>query len=153
MSEVITCQEIKFMSEKGIDFLINEEGIVLHPYKDSKGIWTIGIGCTYYENGERVKPTDSKISLERAKSLFRIVLSTYERTVWSTTRDDINQNQFDALCSICYNIGVNGFKTSTFLERINNNPNDPSIKDAILMWNKPKEIIGRRKREAALYFS
>nr|WP_146749937.1 lysozyme [Mucilaginibacter rubeus] len=33
----------------------NEEGVVLHAYKDIVGVWTIGIGCTYYPNGKPVK--------------------------------------------------------------------------------------------------
>jgi lysozyme len=156
MSEVITCQEIKFMSEKGIDFLINEEGIVLHPYKDRVGVWTIGIGSTMWESGDRVKPTDKPISRERAISLFRTTLANYEKTVWSCTRDDISQNNFDALVSLCYNIGINGFRISTVVERVNNNPKDPEIRDAFLMWKnaggKPI-LLGRRKREADLYFS
>ena len=44
-------KEIRFISPNGINFLIKEEGIILKPYRDSVGIPTIGIGCTYYENG------------------------------------------------------------------------------------------------------
>ena len=47
-------KEIRFISPNGINFLIKEEGIILKPYRDSVGIPTIGIGCTYYENGQKV---------------------------------------------------------------------------------------------------
>ena len=148
--------EIQSLDNKGIEFLINEEGIVLHPYLDSVGVPTIGVGCTYYENGTRVKMTDPPISRERAVSLFKNVLKNYETTVWSVTRDDITQNQFNALVSICFNIGVQGFKGSTLLKRVNASPNDPSITDAFKMWRnaggKPI-LLGRRIREAKLYFS
>jgi lysozyme len=148
--------EIKTVSPEGIEFLIAEEGLILKPYKDSVGIPTIGIGCTYYEDGRRVKMTDPPITKERAIRLFRNVLKLYEMAVWSVTRDDINQNQFNALVSLCYNIGANGFKGSTVVKRVNKNPKDPEIKSAFLMWKnaggKPI-LLGRRKREAALYFS
>lgn len=148
--------EIKKVSDKGLDFLAKEEGCVLRPYKDAVGIPTIGIGCTYYEDGSRVKMTDSPISRERAYQLFRNLLDTYEKGVWSVTRDDINQNQFDALVSICFNIGVAGFKASTLLKRVNKNPNDPAITEAFEMWrnaaNKKNLLLARRKREAKLYF-
>lgn len=145
--------EIKSMDLAGINFLVKEEGLKLKPYLDSKGIPTIGIGCTYYENGERVKMTDPPLTREKVIQLFRTVLKLYETTVWSVTRDDISQKQFNALVSICFNIGVNGFKGSTLLTRVNHNPKDPKITNAFLMWRKPIELLGRRKREAQLYFS
>lgn len=148
--------EIKVMDKKGIDFLSVEEGLRLKPYPDAKGIPTIGIGCTYYENGTRVKLTDPPITKERALSLFQNIRDYYEKTVWSVTRDDITQNQFNALVSICFNIGVQGFKGSTLLKRVNANPNDPTITEAFKMWRnsggKPI-LLGRRIREAKLYFS
>ena len=148
--------EIKQMDSKGIDFLVKEEGIVLHPYLDKVGVPTIGVGCTYYEDGTKVKMTDPSITRERAISLFKNVLKNYETTVWSVTRDDIDQNQFNALVSISFNIGVQGFKGSTLLKLVNANPNDPSITDAFKMWRnsggKPI-LLDRRIREAKLYFS
>lgn len=154
MSEIKPTEiEIKTMSAKGIAFLINEEGMVLKPYLDSVGIATIGVGCTYYENGIRVKMTDKHITKERAIQLFSNLLKTYEMAIWSNTRDDINQNQFDAMCSLCFNIGVNGFKNSTVLKRVNANPVDKRIGEAFEMWRKPIALLGRRRREVRLYFS
>jgi lysozyme len=152
----IEVPEIKAVSQAGLDFISNEEGCILHPYKDSVGVWTIGIGCTYWENGNKIKPTDKPITKERAYKLFKAVLRSYELTVYSTTRDDINQNQFDALTSLCFNIGTAGFRTSTVLKKVNANPNDVAIKQAFGMWknagSKKGVLLARRKREADLYF-
>lgn len=149
--------EIKNISANGLDFIAKEEGVVLHPYLDAVGIPTIGIGSTYYENGNRVKMADPAITKERAYQLFRNVLDHYEKAVWSSTRDDINQNQFDALVSLCYNIGVGGFKGSTVLKKVNQNPNDKTIAQAFQMWknagSKKGILLDRRKRETQLYFS
>ncbi len=60
-------EDIKFLDKTGIAFLAQNEGEILHPYKDSVGIPTIGIGCTYYENGTRVKMTDPPITRERSR--------------------------------------------------------------------------------------
>lgn len=158
-------EEIKRLSRNGLSFLTNEEGgIILHPYLDSAGIPTISAGCTYYANGKRVTMQDPDITLTQAIKLFMGVITHYEKTVWSLTRDDINQNMFDSLVSLTFNIGVEGFKTSTVLKRVNLNPNDPLIKPAFLMWNKitdqntgklivSKGLKARRQREADLYFS
>lgn len=146
--------EIKKMSESGLKFLIKEEGMKLSPYKDSVGVATIGVGCTYYENGKKVEMSDKPISEFRAQELFRNLLDHYELTVYSSTRDDINQNQFDALVSLCFNIGPSAFKKSTLLSKVNKNPNDPSIGLAFEMWKnaggKPI-LLQRRKREYKLY--
>lgn len=145
--------EIKQMDKAGIDFLIKEEGIRYTPYLDSVGIPTIGIGATYYEDGRKVTMKDPQITPERAISLFKNLLKHYELAVYSVTRDDINQSQFNALCSLCYNIGVGSFKKSTVVKRVNADPNDSSIGEAFMMWRKPAALIKRRQREVALYFS
>ena len=148
--------EIKKVSRKGLDFIIKEEGLVLKPYKCSAGVPTIGIGTTYYEDGTKVKMTDKPISKERAEQLFINVLKHYEMCIYTSTRDDINQNQFDALVSLCFNIGTHAFKKSTVLKRVNHNPNDTNIEPAFLMWKnaggKPI-LLNRRKREYQLYKS
>lgn len=145
--------EIKEMSENGLKFLMNNEGVILKPYLDTKGIPTIGVGNTFYEDGSKVKMTDSPITEKRAMELFKFVLKQYELAVYSNTRDDINQNQFDSLVSFTYNIGVNGFKNSTLVKRINARASDQSIENAFMMWTKNKELTSRRKREVKLYFT
>ena len=144
--------EIKQMSENGIKHLMESEGVRLKPYLDTVGIPTIGVGNTFYEDGSRVKMTDPPITQIRAMELFKWVLRQFELTVYTNTRDDINQNQFDALVSFTYNVGQQAFKKSTLLKRINARASDQSVENAFMMWNKPKEIIGRRKREVKLYF-
>lgn len=149
--------EIKTLDQRGRDFLAKEEGIKLKPYLDSVGIPTIGIGCTFYPGGRRVTMNDAALKNEAdAWALFDAVNSNFLFTVYSTTRDDINQNQFNALVSLCYNIGPGAFKGSTVLKLVNKNPNDPKIGVAFEMWKnaggKPV-LLSRRKREAKLYFS
>lgn len=153
-------QEIRDVSDNGIQFLIKEEGLVKRPYLDQAGIPTIGIGCTYYENGQKVKMTDPAITTERAISLFKNLLNIYELGVYSITRDDIHQNQFDALTSFCFNIGTHGFKISMLLQNVNKNPfstdiqaNFESWKNATINGVKKPILLSRRKREAALYYT
>jgi lysozyme len=149
--------EIKSLDQRGRDFLAKEEGIILKPYLDSVGIPTIGIGCTYYPGGKRVTMKDKPLkNVQAAWDLFDAVNSNFLFTVYSTTRDDINQNQFNALVSLCYNIGPAGFKSSTVLKLVNKSPNDLKIADAFRMWKnaggKPI-LLGRRNREVKMYFS
>lgn len=153
--------EIRTLDITGRAFMKQEEGLILHPYLDSAGIPTIGLGCTWYPGGKKVTMNDSPLPNEQAAwDLFDKVNEHFLMTVYSSTRDDINQNQFNALLSLCYNIGASDFKLSTVLKRVNNNPNDPTIADAFYMWRfstidgvKKPTLAARRKRESQLYFS
>lgn len=147
------------LSKKGFDFLAREEGLRLSAYRDQVGIPTIGFGNTFYEDGSKVKMGD-KITRERAESLAKNILIQFEDAVNQKITSSINQNQYDALVSLAYNIGVAGFKGSTVARKVNANPNDPTIRQSFESWrygtiNGKKEpiLLGRRKREANLYFS
>lgn len=145
-------------SQKGLDLIKRFEGLELKPYKCPAGIQTIGYGNTYYPSGSKVKLTDPAITKEKAEELLKFLLGSYEKSVDSFCRDDISQNQFDALVSFAYNCGVNSLKSSTLLKKVNANPNDPTIKAEFLKWNKASGrvlagLTKRRQAEADLYFS
>lgn len=145
------------ISQKGIEFIAKEEGLVLKPYLDSVSIPTIGLGSTRYADGTKVKMTDKPITKEQAYQLFNTTVKQYEEAVNSIIKKPLTQNQFDALVSLCYNIGTGGFKGSTVAKRVSNNPNDPTIAQAFEMWqnagSKKGLLLGRRKREVLLYFT
>jgi lysozyme len=150
-------EEIKEVSQAGIEFLSKEEGMVKRPYLDSVGVPTIGIGMTYYPStGRKVTMQDRPLTTDEVLKEFKIMLKTYEKGVWAPTRDDINQNQFDALTSLTYNIGVYGFAGSTLLKTVNKDPNSSAIQAQFEAWKnaggKPI-LLARRKREAKLYYT
>lgn len=150
--------KITKISNLGLELIKKYEGFKAKAYLCPANVITIGYGSTYYEDGRKVKLTDSPITQERATELLEALLVSYERSVDSYCVDTINQNQFDALCSFAYNCGVGNLKSSTLLKKVNKNPNDPTIKDEFLKWNKGggKVLTGLTKRrieEAQLYFS
>jgi len=145
-------------SQKGLDLIKRFEGLKLKPYQCPASISTIGYGNTYYPSGAKVKLTDPAITKEKAEELLKFLLTSYEKGVDSFCRDDINQNQFDALTSFAYNVGVGNLQKSTLIKKVNKNPNDPSIRAEFMKWNKGggKVLLGltrRRQAEADLYFS
>jgi lysozyme len=146
------------LSQNGLTLIKKFEGFRANPYLCSAGIPTIGYGSTYYENGVRVKLSDSPISEEWAEELLKKNVVHYDLAVNSLTRDDITQNQYDALVSFAYNVGVTNFKNSTLLKRVNANPKDPNITNQFMKWIRAggrviKGLILRRREEAQLYFS
>lgn len=145
-------------SQKGLDLIKRFEGLKLKPYLCPASIPTIGYGNTYYPSGAKVKLTDPAITEIVAEALLKFLLGSYEKDVDSFCRDDINQNQFDALTSFAYNCGPRNLKSSTLLKKVNANPNDPTIKAEFMKWNKANGrvlagLTKRRQAEADLYFS
>jgi lysozyme len=106
------------LSLGGIDLICNFEGLKLRAYDDGNGVWTIGYGTTRYPNGKRVSEGD-RCTLEQAKAYMQHDLKIFERAVNSSVKVPLKQNQFDALVSLTYNIGVGAFKNSTLLKKLN----------------------------------
>lgn len=149
--------KITRIDEVGIDLITKFEGLKLKPYLCSAKVPTIGYGSTRYENGVKVKMSDSTITKERAIELFQNTLKQYEDAVDDFTTDKVNQNQFNALVSFCYNLGPTSLKNSTLLKIVNTNVNSAKIKGEFLKWVKAggktlQGLINRRNAEAELYY-
>ncbi|TFF34379.1 lysozyme [Mucilaginibacter psychrotolerans] len=140
----------------GRDFIYNQEGVRLKAYLDVVGIPTIGCGMTYYPDGKKVKIGDT-ISLNQCDTMFKAIVADFEKSVSAAIKVAINQNQFNALVSLAYNIGTAGFAKSTLVKRINAGASPEQITAAFAMWNKAggktnKVLTNRRADEAKLYF-
>jgi lysozyme len=143
--------------QKGLKLIKEFEGFRSKPYLCSAGVPTIGYGATYYPSGKKVTLNDQPITEEYAVQLLSTMLDTFEKAVDSFCRDDINQDQFDALVSFAYNLGNGSLKSSTLLKKVNANPNDPTIRDEFMKWvnaggKKLPGLVRRRQAEADLYF-
>jgi lysozyme len=98
-----------------------------------------------------------KISAPEAEELLRKDLVRFEKAVGAGVRVPFSQNQYDALVSLAFNIGVGAFSRSTLLRLLNAGKHTEAA-DQFLRWNKAggKELKGlttRRKDERALYLS
>lgn len=107
------------------DFIEKEESCVLHPYLDQAGIPTIGIGSTMYPDGRRVTMKDANITHEQARQFLKWEVDNKSKSVKAFLRNvTVTQNQFDALVSFAYNVGIGALQTSTLLKTILANPNE-----------------------------
>ncbi len=136
-------------SENGVELIKRFEGLELEAYQDIAGIWTIGYGHT----GPDVQP-GMKISERDAEELLRRDLKPREQGVESAVKVPLNQNEFDALVSFVYNVGINAFRSSTALKRLNRGDRVGAA-DALTWWNKAtvggvlREVLGLTRRRAA----
>lgn len=133
------------VSDPGLMALICREGIALGWYYDSVKVATIGIGHTAMAGPPEPKQA-GVLTVRQAFDLFHKDIEKYAETVRKTIKRPMEQHEFDAFVSICYNIGQGGFAKSTFVKRFNAGDR-AGCAQAIMFWKKPAEIIGRRKQE------
>ena len=138
-------------SQKGIDFIKRHEALRLNAYLDAVGVWTIGYGHT------STAKKGMTITEAEAEKLLVDDLKTAEEEINSHNLP-LKQNQFDALVSFVFNVGVGNFRSSTLLKRLKANPNDPDIANQFKKWvyGNGKVLPGlvrRRNEEAKLYFT
>ena len=110
--------QITHVSPQGVDLICGFEGLELKAYDDGVGVCTIGYGTTIYPHGKAVQYGDT-CTIEQAKNYMQYDLRRYEQAVSAAVNVPLNQNQFDALVSLSYNIGIGAFKNSTLLKLLN----------------------------------
>lgn len=135
------------MSAIGLETLIGREARKLKAYLDSVGVYTIGIGHTAAA-GAPIPYRCLTITREECDAIFARDIIQYEDAVRRALKVQVADHQFDALTSICYNIGTGGLAGSSFIKLINAGASSAQIRAAILAWKKPSEIIPRRTAEA-----
>jgi len=145
------------LNTQGYRLICMFEGFSAKPYLCSAIVPTIGYGNTYYLNGRRVSLLDKPITELEAFEMFKAIADKFADKVSKLVTAPVDQNQFNALVSLAYNIGPANFQKSTLLKKVNFNHNDPSIRAEFLKWNKAggqvlKGLTIRRKAEADIYF-
>lgn len=118
------------------------EGCRLQAYLDVAGVPTIGVGHT----GKDVVMGD-KISNEEATRLFRDDVSRFEDAVnkldskiQKRANYCLSQNEFDALVSLCYNVGTRCIAEDSTLYRLFMDTSTPDSEfcHAFMLWTKAR---------------
>jgi len=129
------------ISENGIKILMLREGSRNKAYKDTKGILTIGVGHTGPEVKAGLVWTDKQVM-----DAFKQDIRTSELAINVSVLVSLTQNQYDALVSFVFNVGVNAFKRSTMLRFINLKQFTKAQQE-FDRWHIPPEITSRRNSE------
>ena len=159
------------VSESGKEFIRLHEGEVLKVYLDQAGLPTFGIGHLLTDEEKAKYPVGAVITKEVSRRYFEKDLDKHSQAIHDLVRVPLNQNQFDAVSSLIFNIGVgkvnpktgkpNGFLGSSVLRHLNNGDYEKAA-DAFLVWNKTtinkKKVVSkgldrRRKEERALFLT
>ena len=144
-------------SQKCVELIKQFEGYKDKAYLCPAGVATIGYGSTMWNDGRKVQMGD-KITKEGAELLLHWELNNKAIALYGL---NVNQNQADAILSFVFNLGIGAFQKSTLIKKIRLNPNDPTIRDEFMKWNKArvggklielKGLTRRRTAESNLYY-
>ena len=138
------------ISNTGIELIKSYEKLILKAYQDSGGVLTIGYGHT---KDVCVKDV---ITEQQAEILLKEDLTKAERYL-NSLNIDFNQNQYDSIISLVFNIGIGAFGSSTMLKLIKVDPNNLDIASEFVRWIKAGGVpllglLRRRIDESKLYF-
>lgn len=142
------------INKEALELIKSFEGLELTAYKDAVGVWTIGYGHTAMAGAPAPK-AGMKLTVKEAEDLLLRDLIKYEQPVRNYVTVPLNDNQYGALVSFCYNLGGGNLKQSTLLKRVNAKDFAGAAKE-FAKWNKAggkvlKGLTRRRAAEAALF--
>ena len=146
------------INDAGLELIKSFEGCRLVAYDDLqpnktitdisqvKGTLTIGYGHTA---GVTVGMVINQV---QANNMLKSDMKKYEKYVTDHVKIPLNENQFSALVSFCYNCGVGNLKTLV------KNRTAEQIADAMILYNKSKGevltgLVRRREAERKLFLS
>jgi lysozyme len=144
--------DIKQIGKAGLDLIKDFEGLKLRAYLCPAKVWTIGYGST----GPHVT-AGKVITAAEAEELLKDDLDRFEKAVTRLVTVPLRQNQYDALVSFAFNVGISALERSTLLKRVNAKLFDQAAAE-FAKWTLAggKRLTGlarRRKAEAALFLS
>jgi GH24 family phage-related lysozyme (muramidase) len=134
----------RHVSDDGIKELEEMEGVEPYVYTCSANHQTIGVGHKITEHelksgiliidGQSVKWIEG-LNKEQIDKLLRQDISNAEKVVNDCIHVSLNDHQFDALCSLCFNIGETAFRSSSVVAAINRG--DFFLVPGLMrLWNK-----------------
>ncbi|MDN5049784.1 lysozyme [Aliarcobacter butzleri] len=144
------------ISSKGLELIKSEENFMSRPYLCPAKKPTIGYGSTFYPDGTKVTLKDKAITENEAVKLLENLIEK-EFDINPLIKVKLTQNQFDALTSFVYNIGMPNFKTSTLLKKLNKGDFKAVIEEFPKWINsngkKSNGLKNRRAKEQSLFLS
>ena len=101
------------ISKTGVKLIQDWEGYRSKAYLCSAGVWTIGWGHT------ATARRGMRIDKNEGQRLFNKDIQVYVNAVNRLVSVPLNQNQFDALVSFCFNLGAGALSSSSLLRELN----------------------------------
>lgn len=142
------------MNDAGLDIIKKSEGLRLESYQ-AGGRWYVGYGHS------TTAGPNMTITEQQAEQLLRQDVGTCETAVAQTIVVPMNENEFSALVSLCYNMGTGRFKTTEPVKALNQGDRQGAA-DGFLVHNRARvngvltaipHLTHRREEERALFLA
>ena len=139
-------------SPAGIAAIKQREGCRLKAYRDSTGVWTIGVG--HSSEAGTPPPVHSGMVITDAQALSILAgdLAPREKFLNGLLRHAPTQNQFDAMMSLMFNVGNGAFEHSQVLKHFNGEDIHGAAA-AFMHYVQPPELARRRHDEMHQFLS
>ena len=138
-------------SAAGLAAIEQREGKRLAAYRDTRGIWTIGVG--HAASGLPPHPrAGMTITEAECQALLDADLAPVEAAIGQAVHVPLSQNEFDALVSLGFNIGAGGLRGSSVVRELNLG-NVAGAANAFRNWEKPAVLKSRREAERAQFLT
>lgn len=143
------------LSPEGRMLIERHEGRRNRAYRDSAGLWTIGIGHLIKPGEEYLK--ESTLTDAQVNELFAHDVAWAEAAVARLFPSVKRQNQFDALVSFTYNLGEAGVRNGTLDDLINQGASPEAISAKWMQYtraggNVVAGLVTRRTAEVKFYW-
>jgi lysozyme len=147
-------------------FLTEREGEFPTEYKDSMGLWTVGIGHLLHgtEHAQKAVLIDKvkcsfPLSHEQCVNLLLQDLAPAKATVDKAVKVVLTKGEEACLTSFTFNVGSGAFLDSTLLRRLNVGDYQ-AVPDQLRRWVKDSRtkltvqgLVNRREKEILLWSS
>lgn len=147
------------ISKNGLKMIRQFEGERLRVYRDVAGLPTVGVGHLVRKSDDLA--VGDTITKEQSEAFLAEDIKTFEESVNQIVKVPLTQNEFDAVVSLCYNIGRGALASSRSL-RLLNAGNKARFADAILSFNKARVkgqlrvvqgLVNRREAERKVFLT
>lgn len=145
-------------SEAGAQFVADWEQYRQNLYNDQANHCTIGYGTLVHRgpcDGTESAEFRAGITEPRARELLMTRVEAAADVVNQAVTVALTQNQFDALVTFAYNVGLGGFRGSTLLTELNNGQYD-AVPNQMNRWTHAggavsAGLVTRRQREGDMF--
>ena len=142
-------------SPRAVQFIKDHEGYRERAYQCASGVWTIGWGHT--SDAKYPVRKGMKITRATATAMLKHDIQEAEDAIDAVVRVPLNANQYGALVSLIFNIGVGAFRRSTLLRHLNNGDYERASRE-FGKWNRSDGRVlpglsRRRAEEKALFMT
>ena len=154
-------------SEQGIKIIKHFEGCHFKPYLCPALLWTIGYGHVLYPEQNRLPLAERKAyalhqahnrtwSQEEVDGLLKQDLQRFERGVLRYITVPLKQNEFDALVSFSFNLGLGTLQRSSIRSKLNRGDKEGAIETLLKYCRAGGKVLRglerRRTAEANMFF-